>query len=130
MLPQHLLLLTSYRYWHLQPDFVSTFRKFTLYSKHNVWAGRQWDWHYGIAKQYLICLPFIALAVLHSWWWLVMVALYFGARTARRILPHRNQFGLTPLINPVHFVGVLLIILTIDLATFVGWGQATLRKRR
>jgi len=117
-------------FWQLQPNLRSTFRKFVLYSKHNVWAGRQWDWHYGIAKQYLICLPFVVLAFLHSWWWLAVVALYFFARTARRILPHRSEFGLMPLFSPVHFSGVLMIILTIDLATFVGWGQAILSKRR
>jgi len=33
-------------YWHLCPDLISTFKKFLLYSKHNVWAGRQSGWHY------------------------------------------------------------------------------------
>ncbi len=47
-------------YWQLRPNLQSTFKKFVLYSKHNVWINREWDWHYGIAKQLLadfFCLP-------------------------------------------------------------------------
>jgi glycosyltransferase involved in cell wall biosynthesis len=116
-------------FWQLQPNLSSTFRKFVLYSKHNVLAGRQWDWHYGVARQYLIAAPFIVLAFLHSWWWLAAVALYLLARTAKRILLHRDEFGLRPLFNPVYFFEVLIIILSIDLATFVGWWQAIFIKR-
>lgn len=111
-------------YWQLRPDLTSTFRKFVLYSKHNVWANRQWDWHYGIAKQYLFVLPFILLAVFYSPWWLVGVLIWLIARTIKRILPHRFEFGLKPVFNPIYFFSIMFLILTIDLATFIGWGQA------
>lgn len=113
-------------YWYLRPDLISTFQKFVLYSKHNVWAGRQWDWHYGILKQYLLVSPFIILAFLHDWWWLSVVAGWLCARTIKRILPHRHEYGLSPLYNPVYFFSVMFLILTIDFATFTGWVQATL----
>lgn len=115
-------------YWFLRPNFSSTFQKFTLYSKHNVWAGRAWDWHYGVAKQYLFVLPFIALAIFHSAFWLFGILLWLAARTAKRILAHRYEFGLSALFNPLIFGGVALLVLTIDAATFAGWLQAVLNK--
>jgi len=117
-------------YWFLRPNFASTFQKFTLYSKHNVWAGRAWDWHYGVAKQYLFVLPFVVLAIFHSSFWLVGILLWLAARTAKRILAHRFEFGLSTLFNPLIFSGVALLILTIDAATFLGWAQAVLNKNK
>lgn len=115
-------------YWHLRPNIASTFRKFVLYSKYNVWAGRQWDWHYGILKQYLLMLLFIVLSIIHSPLWLVAVFLWLIARTAKRILPHRFEFGWMPLINPVYFLSIMSLIIIIDAATFVGWIQALSNK--
>ena len=111
-------------HWQLRPDVESTFKKFVLYSKHNVWAGRQWDWHYGIARQYIFLVPFVLLAIFHSWWWLLAIPAWVGARTAKRILAHRYDFELSALFNPIVFVGVAGLILVIDAATFVGWAQA------
>lgn len=110
--------------WKLQPTWARTFRKFVLYSKHNVWARRQWDWHYGILRQYLFMLFFVALAVVHSFWWLLVPALFFLFRVVRRINAHREGRGLLWLLNPLRVVGVGLVLLTIDVATFVGWAQA------
>jgi glycosyltransferase involved in cell wall biosynthesis len=114
--------------WKLQPTWARTFRKFVLYSKHNVWAGRQWDWHYGVMRQYLFMLLFVALAVVHSFWWLAVPALFFLLRVLRRINPHREGRGLLWLLNPWRIIGVGLVLLTIDLATFVGWAQAAWRR--
>jgi glycosyltransferase involved in cell wall biosynthesis len=115
-------------WWQLQPTLGRTFRKFVLYSKHNVWAGRQWDWHYGIARQYLVQLAFVALALAHSFWWLSVPALITGARVAKGIWRQREGRGVLWALNPVQFLGVTIIRLTIDAATFVGWAQA-LRRR-
>ena len=111
-------------HWQLRPGLASTYSKFVLYSMHNVWAGRQWDWHYGIARQYAVLLPLVILAALHSWWWLVGIGLWLSARTAKRIVSHRFEYGLLSLINPLIVLGVAGLILTIDLATFVGWAKA------
>jgi glycosyltransferase involved in cell wall biosynthesis len=117
-------------YWQLRPNLSSTFQKFVLYSKHNVWAGRAWDWHYGVAKQYLFVLPFVVLAIFHSWFWLIGVLAWLGARTAKRILLHRFEYGAKILFNPLIFCGVALLVLTIDAATFIGWAQAVLYKNK
>lgn len=115
-------------YWQLRPNLSSTFQKFVVYSKYNVWAERQWDWHYGIAKQYLLMVPFLLLAVFHSWWWLTIMPAWLFARTAKRILLHRYEYRFTPLLNPLILFGVAFLIIVIDLATFIGWIQAILRK--
>jgi glycosyltransferase involved in cell wall biosynthesis len=115
-------------FWHLRPNFASTFRKFTLYSEHNALAGRAWDWHYGVARQYFFVLPFIVLAFLHSAWWLLGLPLWLAARAAKRILAHRREFGLAPLFNPLVFAGVAVLVLVIDAATFAGWARAVLNK--
>lgn len=116
-------------YWQLRPDISSTFRKFVLYSKHNVWINRQWDWHYGIVKQYLLVLPFLILTFMHSSWWLFAIAGWLLARTAKRISKHNYEFGWSAVFNPFIFVGTMFLILTIDAATFIGWMQAILQKK-
>lgn len=111
-------------WWELRPDFASTFKKFVLYSRHNVWAGRARQWHYGVARQYALVAVFLLLALLHSAWWLAGVALWLAARTFRSIWRRREGRGLAWALNPLQFVGVAAIILTVDLGTFVGWAQA------
>jgi GT2 family glycosyltransferase len=115
-------------WWQLQPSIGRTFRKFVLYSRHNVWAGRQWDWHYGVARTYLLMLPFILLAIVHSLWWLVVPLLVTLARVAKSIWNRREGRGLLWLLNPAQFLLVAVILLTIDAATFIGWAEALWRK--
>jgi glycosyltransferase involved in cell wall biosynthesis len=111
-------------HWQLQPTLARTFRRFALYSKHNVWAGRQRYWHYGVARQYLLALPFLALALVHSPWWLTVPLAGALVRVAKTIWVRREGRGPGFLFNPAQFACVALILVTIDLATFLGWLQA------
>jgi hypothetical protein len=113
--------------WQLQPNLARTFRRFALYSKHNVWAGRQRFWHYGVARQYAVALAFVALAFAHSPWWLAVPAAGLGARAALSVWRRREGRGLAWALNPVRLAGVCLVLLAVDMATFVGWAQALLR---
>jgi glycosyltransferase involved in cell wall biosynthesis len=119
---------TATAWWQLQPNLSRTFRRFALYSRHNVWAGRQWDWHYGVARKYILMLPFVVLAIVHSLWWLAVPLLMTLARVGKSIWNRREGRGILWLINPVQFMGVAVILLTIDAATLVGWAQAIWRK--
>ena len=112
--------------WQLQPTLARTFRKFALYSKHNVWAGRQRFWHYGVARQYAAALAFVALAFAHSAWWLAVPAAGLAARAALSVWRRREGRGLPWALNPARLAGVGLVLLAVDLATFVGWAQALL----
>jgi len=111
-------------WWQLQPSFRKTFKKFALYSFHNVLAGRQRYWHYGIARQYLIGSVVLLLAFFHHAWWLSLLFLGILTRVARSIWRHRKEISIIGAFNPKRFLCVAAIILTIDLATFVGWGRA------
>lgn len=111
-------------WWELRPDLAQTFRRFALYSKHNVFAGRQWDWHYGIARQYAVAAVFLMLAIVHTEWWLAVPVLGFGTRVFLSVWRRRDERGLLWALNPAQLVSVGVILLTIDLATFVGWAQA------
>jgi glycosyltransferase involved in cell wall biosynthesis len=111
-------------WWQLRPDLSTVFRKFALYSTHNVRAGMQRYWHYGVARQYLIGLLFVALAVIYNWWWLSIPVLGYAARVAKSIWIRRERRGLLWAINPAQFAMVAAILLTIDAATFAGWRRA------
>jgi len=111
-------------YWQVPPDLLSIFRKFALYSKHNVINSRLWDWHYGLLRQYLILLPVIILSIFHSCWWLIVILFWIIARVMKRVLANYYQFGLSPIYNPIRFFTIVAIIITIDIATLVGWIQA------
>jgi glycosyltransferase involved in cell wall biosynthesis len=112
-------------WWKLRPTLGSTFRKFLLYSRHNVLAGWQRYWHYGIARQYAAGLALLALSVFHSKWWLAVLLLGIVVRVAKSIWARREGRGLRWFLNPIQFVYVCVIMTVIDLAAFIGWGQAT-----
>ena len=115
-------------HWRLQPTLGRTYRKFVLYSKHNAWAGREYDWHHGIARIYFVYALLLVLAVFHNAWWLALIAVLATARVAKSIWSRREGRRLSSLCDPRQFAVVGLILFTIDLATFVGWIQA-LRRR-
>ncbi|MBI5857845.1 MAG: glycosyltransferase [Sphingobacteriales bacterium] len=115
-------------YWQLRPGIISTFKRFDLYSKYNVWAGRQAYWHYGVARQYSLVTIFILLGIFHYWVWFFMIPAWLIARTAKRIFMHRHEFGWKELFNPITYLGVMLITVVVDAATFTGWLKALLSK--
>jgi glycosyltransferase involved in cell wall biosynthesis len=116
-------------WWQLRPTLVSTFRKFALYSKHNVWIGRQWDWHYGVARYYAVGCVFILLALVFKFWWIALLApLGFLLRIARTIWQRREEKSSLEIFNPIKFFMIATILLTIDAATFLGWLQAYLQR--
>ena len=114
-------------WWQLRPSLLSTFRKFVLYSRHNVIAGRQKYWHYGIARQYILALIVALVALVSGIWWLLLaIPLGLLLRVFKSIWSRRETLSVWGLINPFRWVHVLIITLAIDLATFVGWVQAYL----
>jgi len=116
-------------YWKLQPALSSTFRRFDLYSKFNVWAGRQAYWHYGIARQYALMIGVVLLAIFHSIFWLLVLPAWITARVVKRLIAHKGEFGINIFFNPAIFTTVMIILLTIDAATFTGWIKAIFTKQ-
>ncbi|HKO62200.1 MAG TPA: glycosyltransferase [Pyrinomonadaceae bacterium] len=112
-------------WWQLRPSLLSTFRKFALYSRHNVLAGRQRYWHYGIARQYVLALIVMILALASGiWWFLLAIPAGLFLRIFKNVWRRRETLSFLELLNPLRWIHLLIITLAIDLATFVGWIQA------
>jgi len=111
-------------WWRMQPTFAGTFRRFALYSRHNVRIGRQYDWHYGIARQYVAWIACAILALVWSRWLWLLPLIGYGVRVGKSIWVKREGRGLLWVMNPAQFMVVAAILLTIDAATFVGWWNA------
>lgn len=110
--------------WKLQPSLQRTFSRFVTYSRHNALAGRQWDWHYGILRQYGVAVPFLILAGWSSPLWLLVPGAGFLGRTLRSIWRRREGRGLGWALNPAQIAVVGTLLLAIDAATFIGWIQS------
>ena len=112
-------------WWQLRPTLLSTFQRFVLYSRHNVLAGRQRYWHYGIARQYVVALIFALLALITGVWWLLLaIPVGLLLRVFRSIWRQRESLTIGTMLNPLRWAHVLIITGAIDLATFIGWIQA------
>jgi glycosyltransferase involved in cell wall biosynthesis len=116
--------------WQLQPTLKATCRRFALYSYHNVLAGRQRYWHYGIARKYFLALMIVILAVVHNRVWLFALVFAAVARAAKAIWNYDEQKRLAWVFNPARLLLVGTILAAIDLATFVGWGRAVWHERK
>jgi glycosyltransferase involved in cell wall biosynthesis len=114
--------------WQLQPTLRATFRRFALYSYHNVLAGRQRFWHYGTARNYFLALLIVILSAAHNRAWLLLLGFAAIARVAKSIWNYDEQQRLASLCNPLRFLLVGTILAVVDVATFVGWGHALLYK--
>ena len=109
-------------HWAVQPSVRTTFRRFDLFSFHNVRAGLARRWHYGVARIYLVLAAFAALAVaVDPRWWLALPAVLAG-RAAKAIWQRRREARLPW--SPATIAGVMAIILILDAATFTGWLRA------
>jgi glycosyltransferase involved in cell wall biosynthesis len=116
--------------WQLQPTLTATFRRFAVYSYHNVLAGRQRYWHYSIARKYCLALVIVILALAQNRVWLFLLGFAAIARVGKSIWYYAEQRRLAWLFNPVRLLVVGTILVVVDLATFVGWGRGVWYKTK
>lgn len=115
--------------WRLSGSLPILYRKFRLYSLHNVRAGLQAEWHYGIARHYLAYAVCLIVALFTGVTWLIAAPLLGYLVRALRSLVCKPEFANgVPFIlwagNPLRIGLIMMILLTIDLATFTGWIEA------
>ena len=110
--------------WRLAPTVGATYRRFELYSRHNVWAGRQRYWHYGVARQYAAAALVVLAVLLAGPAWLILLPLGLLARAVKSIWRRRAGRGLAWALEPSQLAGVMALLLVLDAATFVGWLRA------
>jgi len=108
-------------HWQLAPDVGRTFRRFALYSEHNLRAGRARFWHLGILRHYvLMALVVAALAAAGAGAWsLAVLPLWPIARAGRSAWHKRAAFDFRAL-DPRYVLGAAALLCVIDLATLVG----------
>jgi glycosyltransferase involved in cell wall biosynthesis len=117
--------------WQLQSSFGSTFRRFRSYSMHNVAAGQQRYWHYGVARQWAVAAGVVVVAIIGRrprLLWLLPTGL--AARTGRTLANRREGRSWGWVLRPFQFSTVAAIIAVIDVATLIGWVDALLRQHR
>jgi len=112
--------------WQLQPTAWLTFQRFRRYSKHNVLAGEQGNWHHGIARQYLGAVGLVVVARAARRSPLPLLAGAGSLRVARTLWRRREGRGLAFVLRPDRFAAVGAVLAVIDAATFVGWVEAYL----
>jgi glycosyltransferase involved in cell wall biosynthesis len=114
-------------WWELRPSLLGTYQRFELYSRHNVWAGRQRFWHYGVARTYAVAAAVTGLGLLLSPWFFILLPVGLLARAFKSIWTRRDGRTLQWALSPLQLAGVAGLLLVLDLATFVGWGRAVVR---
>jgi glycosyltransferase involved in cell wall biosynthesis len=107
--------------WDLAPDARLTFRRFALYSEHNLRAGRGRYWHAGVLRHYAAMGLAATAAVLAGGggWSLLVYPLWQIARAARSARQKRRAFDF-PALAPRYILGAAALLSVIDLATLAG----------
>ena len=110
-------------WWQMPTSLTTTFRRFRLYSRHNLLADRQRYWHRPVARYYAAAAPVVVAGLFWRPAWLFVGAAGLG-RVLKRIGNRREGRGLGWVLNPARVLTVGAILATIDLATLIGWLDA------
>jgi len=107
-------------HWRIARDAVTTFRRFALYSHHNLAAGRGAHWHAGVARLYAALAGAVALGLLHG---LSLAALtvpvFFLARSLKVAWLKSGTLPFSTL-APHLVLTVAFVLVVVDAATFTG----------
>jgi len=107
--------------WELAPNAGRTFRRFALYSEHNLRAQRGRYWHAGVLRHYVLMILGATAAILAGAgaWAALVYPLWQLARAARSAWGKRRAFDFRPL-DPRHVAGAAAVLCLTDLATLAG----------
>jgi glycosyltransferase involved in cell wall biosynthesis len=115
-------------WWEMRPTLRSTYGRFRLFSYNAVHTGLTSDWHKPVGRAYLAGAGLLLLAQVRGRGWAVLAALGAAARIESRIWRRRGDHSWLWALDPLQFIGVAVVGTTIDVATFVGWGQAVVAR--
>jgi glycosyltransferase involved in cell wall biosynthesis len=107
--------------WQTAPDVRSTFRRFALYSRANLEAGRGGDWHRRLALQTGLVIAAVLLVGLAGAgpWGLGLFPVWYLARSAKQALAKSESFSF-PVWRPHLLVGTAAMLVVVDTATWFG----------
>jgi len=107
-------------FWNIPSDFRSTFNRFSLYSMHDLRAGRFKDWHYPVLRMYALGFIFILLGIVFSPIWFIFIGIGILARAISLIFEKAQGDSLFKKLDIKRISLVAIIMLWIDFAMF--WG--------
>jgi len=107
-------------HWRVAASPAATFRRFALYSHHNLAAGRGRYWHAGVGRLYLVLVGCLLLALVQSAW-LAAAAIpaFFLARASKAAWSKRGSLPFETL-APQRVLAAAFVLLVVDAATLVG----------
>lgn len=110
--------------WDLRPTFLSTFKRFLVYSRNNIRAGLWRQWQATILTRYaLILLLLIAVLVIDRRWFWIPIAFWLAmlaARAAVSIKRNRFCYPASLLRNVRRGFVVISILIALDAAAIIG----------
>jgi glycosyltransferase involved in cell wall biosynthesis len=106
--------------WLMPSSIAAVFRRFRVFSRHTLIAGLGGGWHGAIIRMYLVALAAAAAAIVFSPWWLLPLFLGFAARVWVGIVRRRPPAGPDIALRPDVIPRVVLLLLVIDTAMFLG----------
>jgi cellulose synthase/poly-beta-1,6-N-acetylglucosamine synthase-like glycosyltransferase len=123
--------------WNAPPTLWRTFKRFAVYSRHNLRAGLWRQWHAAIVGRYALLLVAALPALAFGARWLAcVVALWLLMLAARAVAASYRKRGIIPASfgrNALRLVALVPFIFTIDAATLLGalyWLVADKLRRR
>jgi GT2 family glycosyltransferase len=108
-------------WWQTARNPTATYRRFALYSHHNLAAGRGRFWHAGLARLYGALVLAMVVLILLGGIRLALAAFpaFLLARALKAALRRRGSLPFETL-APHRVLGAGLVLAIVDVATFVG----------
>jgi len=108
-------------YWQIAGSLKAIFKRFSMYSAHDILAGRARDWHYSIFRTYAMFFVFLLLGISINPVFFWGILLLWIVRLGHIFYKRRDDLKLKFLLNPRYVFGIMLIVLVTDIALF--WGS-------
>ncbi|MFN2577862.1 MAG: glycosyltransferase [Pyrinomonadaceae bacterium] len=111
-------------YWTIQSGFLGTFRRFSVYARHNLRAGLWRNWQAPILRRYaVIAVALIPAAIIGLKWLLLPVLLWVGLLLSRAFtaLARNRRCYRAGIFRNLFRLGLIVpILVTLDAATING----------
>lgn len=111
-------------WWSYVTQPADLFRRYRLYSMHNALAGREADWHHGVARFLAATTAITSVAASSDRRFALLPLAAYAARAAKRALGFTNEFSARDLSHPLLLADVASVLAIVDLATVTGWIDA------
>lgn len=114
--------------WQIPGSFRGIFNRFSEFSMHDILAGRARDWHYSVARTYVIILLLLFLGIFVNKVFLAVLLAVLAVRIFRIMYARKEDFKPAYALDPRYLLTIISIIFLTDAAMFCGWARYLLRR--